>query len=348
MDGWAVAGDGPWRVVGRVLAGGPTAAPLAPGEAVAIATGATPPAGARGVIRSERGSLDREGLLDGECVDGQDLRPAGEEAAYGDVLLDAGMRLTPGHLGLAAAAGTDELEVVRRPTARILVLGDELLTAGLAREGRIRDSLGPQLPAWLDRLGVRVTRCRARRRLARGARGGPGRVHRRRRRHHHGRHGRRPGRPRARRAGEDGGAAPRRLRRRPPGSPHAVRALGRAAVAGRAAGQPAGRGRGPAHARLPAGRLPARRPARGAAGGDAADRRAGTPGRDPARPRACSTARRPPRWTTAGRRCCAGSCTRTASPSSLPVAPAVVSRCGGSRCPDRRGSRRGCRDLSGA
>ena len=40
MDGWAVAGPGPWRVAGRVLAGRTEVAPLADGSAVEIATGA--------------------------------------------------------------------------------------------------------------------------------------------------------------------------------------------------------------------------------------------------------------------------------------------------------------------
>ena len=45
MDGWAVAGEGPWQVVGEVLAGGLHPSPLQPGEAVAIATGAAVPSG---------------------------------------------------------------------------------------------------------------------------------------------------------------------------------------------------------------------------------------------------------------------------------------------------------------
>src|SRR5256885_6114825 len=50
MDGWAVAGPGPWRVRGEVLAGA-VPPPLGPGEAVTIATGAWLPAGADGVGR---------------------------------------------------------------------------------------------------------------------------------------------------------------------------------------------------------------------------------------------------------------------------------------------------------
>src|SRR3954464_3503243 len=56
MDGWAVAGAGPWQVRGQLLAGG-LAAPLRQGTAVAVATGAWLPAGADGVLRREHGRL---------------------------------------------------------------------------------------------------------------------------------------------------------------------------------------------------------------------------------------------------------------------------------------------------
>ena len=83
------------------------------------------------------------------------MRPAGEEASRGEVLLPAGTRLDPVRLGLAAAAGHDRLPVAVRPGAVVLVLGDELLRAGPARDGRIRDSLGPAVPGLLERLGAR-------------------------------------------------------------------------------------------------------------------------------------------------------------------------------------------------
>lgn len=54
MDGYAVAGDPPWRVAGLVLAGGaPFGAALAPGTAVEIATGAPVPEGAEAVLPYE-------------------------------------------------------------------------------------------------------------------------------------------------------------------------------------------------------------------------------------------------------------------------------------------------------
>lgn len=154
MDGWAVSGPGPWTVTGTVLAGG-SAGALALGEGVVIATGACVPAGATAVLRSEDGIRcgDR---LEGYIHAGDHLRPAGEEARRGELIAAAGSLLTPARLGLAAAAGYDVVPVVRRPTVSVLVLGDELLAHGVSGHGRVRDSLGPQLPAWLDLLGCDV------------------------------------------------------------------------------------------------------------------------------------------------------------------------------------------------
>jgi molybdopterin molybdotransferase len=154
MDGWAVSGPGPWTVHGTVLAGS-TGPDLSPGRAVVIATGAQVPTGTTAVLRSEDGVQCGDGL-DGAVRVGDNLRPAGEESAYGELLIPAGALLSPAQLGLAASGGHDVLPVVRRPTASVLVLGDELLAHGVSGGGQVRDSLGPQLPAWLDLLGVEV------------------------------------------------------------------------------------------------------------------------------------------------------------------------------------------------
>ncbi|MGW0118932.1 molybdopterin molybdotransferase MoeA [Streptomyces sp. NPDC003327] len=201
MDGWAVAGPGPWAVreEGAVLAGHAPAAALADGEAVRIATGARVPHGTTAVLRTEHSRTEHSGteptarpsagagpetaaapaagapttaapttaapagppgglLLHAlrEVVDRQDIRPRGQECRTGDVLLPAGTEVTPAVLGLAAAAGYDELAVRPRPRVEVLVLGDELLTAGLPHEGLIRDALGPMLGPWLEALGAEV------------------------------------------------------------------------------------------------------------------------------------------------------------------------------------------------
>lgn len=67
-----------------------------------------------------------------------------------------GLLVTPAVLGLAAAAGYDELLTRPRPRVEVLVLGDELLTEGLPHDGLIRDALSPMLGPWLTRLGAEV------------------------------------------------------------------------------------------------------------------------------------------------------------------------------------------------
>ncbi|MGW0930448.1 molybdopterin molybdotransferase MoeA [Streptomyces sp. NPDC002644] len=163
MDGWAVAGPGPWQVrEDGVLAGDAEPAPLADGEAAPIATGARVPRDTTAVLRSEHGRLDPSGRLHAQrdTGHGQDIRPRGQECRSGDQLLPGGTPVTPPVLGLAAAAGYDTLGVSPRSRAEILVLGDELLTEGRPRDGLIRDALGPMLPPWLRVLGAEVTAVR--------------------------------------------------------------------------------------------------------------------------------------------------------------------------------------------
>jgi molybdopterin molybdotransferase len=161
MDGWAVSGPGPWQLAGQVLAGGRAGAPLAAGRAVAIATGAAVPPGTTAVLRREHGEVRPAGTLRvsprcAEPAPGQDIRPRGQECRAGERLVEAGAVVTAAVLGLAGAAGYDVVPVVPRPRVDVFVLGDELLRAGLPREGRVRDALGPMLAPWLRELGARV------------------------------------------------------------------------------------------------------------------------------------------------------------------------------------------------
>ena len=156
IDGWAVRGPAPWRVVGRVLAGG-TAAPLdADRTCVEIATGAMVPAGAEALIRVEDSTRDDAGLVGGVPRAIPDWRLPGEEAHRGELLLPAGTAVDPAVVGVAATCGYESLAVRPRPRAAVLVFGDELLTSGLPEAGRVRDSLGPQMPGWLRRCGASV------------------------------------------------------------------------------------------------------------------------------------------------------------------------------------------------
>ncbi|MED7926327.1 molybdopterin molybdotransferase MoeA [Nonomuraea sp. LP-02] len=157
MDGYAVAGDGPWRLVGRVLAGGRVhPGPLAAGEAVEIATGAPVPAGAVAVVPYER-AVAGPGTVEGAVEAGRHIRRRGEDVPEGAVVLEAGAVVTPVALGLAAALGHDDLLVRPRPGVLVLITGDEVVHKGRPGAGRVRDAIGPFLPGLVEWAGGRVT-----------------------------------------------------------------------------------------------------------------------------------------------------------------------------------------------
>lgn len=157
MDGYAVAGPGPWTIAGASRAGRPwPGARLAEGSAVGISTGAVVPAGARAVVPVEAAAAAGGVVTGPELPAGKHIRYAGEEAAAGACLVPAGTRVGPALIGLAASCGYDELLVRRAPRVRAIVTGDELALHGPAAPGRIRDALGPVLPGLVGGFGGRL------------------------------------------------------------------------------------------------------------------------------------------------------------------------------------------------
>jgi molybdopterin molybdotransferase len=157
MDGWAVNGSGPWILTDH-------GSSLSPGCASVIATGGLVPAGAQSILRKENGEIgqddDGRPLLElndnaknGEPEPGQHIRPAGEEAVAGEVLIPAGTTLNPGHIALAAVAGHDSLQVQPRPMVGVVLTGSEVITAGVPAPGQVRDTFGPQLGTVIAMLG---------------------------------------------------------------------------------------------------------------------------------------------------------------------------------------------------
>lgn len=157
MDGYAVAGPGPWRLRGVVRAGALWRGdPLAPSEAVEISTGASVPAGSDAVLPVEHAVRDGDTVHGTTPSPGRHIRRAGEDASTGTCLVPAGTRAGPAALGLAAACGYDTLSVRPRPRVRVLVTGDELVHHGQPGPGQVRDALGPLLPPLVVSLGGEV------------------------------------------------------------------------------------------------------------------------------------------------------------------------------------------------
>lgn len=160
MDGWAVAGEGPWRlgrpiVAGRIVDG---VEPLPPGIARPVTTGAVVPTGTERVLRSESGHVAGDVLTaDPDPRRPSHVRRAGEEIDHGDVLLAAGTLLTPPRLAVLALGGHDAVPVVVRPAVALAVLGDEVVAEGVPEPGTVRDVFSVPVPRLLGSLGVAAT-----------------------------------------------------------------------------------------------------------------------------------------------------------------------------------------------
>jgi molybdopterin molybdotransferase len=168
MDGYAVRSAdvlaGAALPVSQRIAAGNAGAPLQPGTAARIFTGAPVPLGADAIVMQE----DCEALEDGSVrihlvpPTGQWIRRAGEDITHGAVVLTAGTRLTPAGLGLAASVGLAQLQVARRPRVALFSTGDELVMPGDVapqdmRPGAIYNSNRFVLRALLLRLGCEVS-----------------------------------------------------------------------------------------------------------------------------------------------------------------------------------------------
>ena len=162
MDGYALrAGDTPGRlrVAGESAAGVPFTGVLAPGEAVAISTGAALPAGGDAVAPIEH-VLDRGiGEIEVPLAIEPDasVRHAGSDVERGARVLEAGVRIGPAQIGAAAAIGLRELPCRALPRVAILTTGSELREPGQAlAAGEIYDANGPMLRAALSTTGAVV------------------------------------------------------------------------------------------------------------------------------------------------------------------------------------------------
>jgi len=146
MDGYALRGEESFgasaydairlKVVGVSLPGAPYGAELRHGEAVRIMTGAPIPEAADAVVKAEV-CEEADGIVSmTEAVaPRKNVGAIGEDIKKGESILAAGRRLRPQDVGLLSSIGRASVSCVRKPRARLVVTGDELLPAGSLPSG---------------------------------------------------------------------------------------------------------------------------------------------------------------------------------------------------------------------
>lgn len=155
MDGYALRAaeyPGPWRVAGESAAGADTLAPLPPGKAVRIFTGAPLPPGADAILIQENATRNGDILTANAdpLPAGRHIRPAASDFARDALLLSGGTRLGPASIALAVLGGHGSLPVHARPRVALLSTGNELVPPGAPTPpGFLPSSNAPMLAAML-------------------------------------------------------------------------------------------------------------------------------------------------------------------------------------------------------
>jgi len=160
-DGEAASGASPQPlpVTGSIAAGQRERGILQPGTAWRILTGARLPEGADTVVAEE--FVTRKGdflTLDRFTEKGRNILPRGSDVARGELLLEAGRRLTPGRIGLLVAGGHHQVTVYRKPAVALMATGDEVLLPGEPLvNGKLYASNLLTLNGWCRHFGYTTT-----------------------------------------------------------------------------------------------------------------------------------------------------------------------------------------------
>jgi len=138
------------KVIGIIGAGCVFEGVVQNGEALRIMTGAMLPDGADTVIKIEDVEVVGESpecpegtqiILTKSVEHGKNVREKGEEVQAGELLIKAGTVLNAAGIGLLAATGNPQVEIIRRPRVAIMSSGDELVDPSvLPGPGQIRNS----------------------------------------------------------------------------------------------------------------------------------------------------------------------------------------------------------------
>jgi molybdopterin molybdotransferase len=126
---------------------------------VRILTGGKVPCGADGVVAEEFVRIEGDTVIvTNHAEAGRNVFPRGGDVTAGECLVERGTRLSPGRIGILAAAGHSRVSVFRRPRVAMIATGDEVVMPGRPLpEGKLHASNLATLNAWCRRFGMAVT-----------------------------------------------------------------------------------------------------------------------------------------------------------------------------------------------
>ncbi len=141
------------QLVGTAAAGDRDGMRVQPKQAVRVLSGARVPEGADAVVAEEFTSVVDGGLEVRTFAEpGRNILPRGCDIGAGEPLLEQGTILTPGMIGLLAAAGHHQMPVFRQPRVAIVATGDEVVAPGRPLPtGKLYASNLATLDAWCRR-----------------------------------------------------------------------------------------------------------------------------------------------------------------------------------------------------
>jgi molybdopterin molybdotransferase len=147
------------RLIGKIAAGEVFGGNVEDGTCARLFTGSPLPGGADAVVmqedtRPDPERQDRVSFLDA-VTPWENIRLRGEDVKRGVKLVEAGVRITAGHVALLAAAGVRDVKVARQPRVAVLATGSELLENDQPLSpGKIYESNRAMLAILIKRAGA--------------------------------------------------------------------------------------------------------------------------------------------------------------------------------------------------
>ncbi len=146
------------KLAGILVPGGKKQIEVMPGTTVRVLTGARIPAGADAVLTEEFAKPEgNEVLVMNFAEPGRNILRRGRDVESRTCIIKQGQKLSPGIVGLIAAAGYNMVPVFKNPTVAIIGTGDEIVAPGEPlSEGKLYASNIMTSHGWCKRYNMKT------------------------------------------------------------------------------------------------------------------------------------------------------------------------------------------------